>query len=158
MDLNELNDYYLKNLPDMLSKENEFNFLLSDFKTDLFKYDQHLPTQEFLDSVSSHMIVSDIVQPTRIENNSKTPINNIYSNVITPKNISGNLTTTISDHLPQFFIAPGIFSNAPSTKLNIFERDWSKFDQQNSITDKLSVDWENLAKSDMLSVLWELSD
>ena len=30
-------------------------------------------------------------------------------------------------------IAPGIFSNAPSTKLNIFERDWSSFDQENSI-------------------------
>ena len=107
----------------MLSKENEVDFLLGDFKTDLFKYDLRLPTQEFLDSVSSHMLVSDIVQPTRIENNSKTLINNIYSNVITPKNILGYLTATVSDHLPQFLIAPGIFSNIPSTKLNIFERD-----------------------------------
>ena len=32
----------------------------------------------------------------------------------TPNNILGNFTATISDHLPQFLIAPDIFSN-PST-------------------------------------------
>ena len=66
---------------------------------------------------------------------------NIYSNVITPNNISGNVTATILDHLPQCLIAPDIFSNSPSTKLNIFEKDWSKFDQENFILDYLSVDW-----------------
>ena len=90
------------------------------------------------------MLLPHIVQPTRIRNNSKTLIDNIYSNVITPNNISGNITATILDHLPQFLIAPDIFSNPPSTKLNIFERDWSKFDQENFIPDYLSVDRENL--------------
>ena len=61
-----------------------------------------------------------IVQPTRITNNSKILIDNIYSNVITPNNISGNLTAIISDHLLQFLIAPDIFSDPSSTKLNIF--------------------------------------
>ena len=73
-------------------------------------------------------------------------IDNIYSNVITPTNISGNITATISDHPQQFLIAPDIFSNPPFTKLNIFERDLSKVDQQNFILDYLSVDWENLTK------------
>ena len=31
--------------------------------------------------------------------------------------------------------------------MNIFQRDWSKFDQENFILDYLSVDWENLIKS-----------
>ena len=93
------------------------------------------------------MLLPHIAQPTRIRNNSKTLIDNIYSNVITPNKISGNITTTISDHLPQFLIVPDIFSNPPSTKLNIFERDWSKFDQENFVLDYLSVDWENLIKS-----------
>ena len=53
----------------------------------------------------------------------------------------------MSDHLPQFLIAPDIFTNPPSAKLNIFERDWSKFIQENFILDYLSVDWENLIKS-----------
>ena len=103
-------------------------------------YDQHSLSNEFLDSLSSHMLLPHTAQPTRIINNSKTLIDNIYSNVITPNNISGNITATISDHLPQFLIAPRIFSNPPSTKLNILERDWSKVDQENFVLDYLSVD------------------
>ena len=130
MDLNEFNDYYLNNLLDKLSKENKTVFLLGDFNIDLLNYDQHSLTNELLDSLSSHMLLPHIVQPTRIRNNCKTLIDNIYSNVIIPNNISGNITAAISDHLPQFLIAPNIFSNPKSTKLNIFERDWSKFDQE----------------------------
>ena len=96
---------------------------LGDFKIELLNYYQHPLANEFLDSLSSHMLLPHIVQPTR--NNSKTLIDNIYSNVITPNNISRNIAATISDHLTQFLIAPDVFSNPPSTKLNIFERDWS---------------------------------
>ena len=46
------------------------------------------------------------------------------------------------DHFPKFLIAPDIFSNPPSTKLNIFKKDWPVFDQKNFILDDLSVDWE----------------
>ena len=67
--------------------------------------------------------------------------------MITPNNILGNLTATILDHLPQSLIALGISSNPPSTNLNIFGRDWFKFDKENLIVDYLSVDLENLIKS-----------
>ena len=147
MDLNEFNDYYIINLLDKVSKENKTVFLLGDFDIDLLNYDQHSLTNEFLDYLSSHMLLPHILQPTRTRNNSKTLIDNIYSKVITPNNISGNITATISDHLPNFFFVSDIFSNPPSIKLNIFERDWSKFDQKNFILDYLSVDWENLIKS-----------
>ena len=50
---------------------------------------------------------------------------NIYSNVITPNNLLGNFTATMLDHLPKLLIAPDIFSNPQSIKLNIFERDCS---------------------------------
>ena len=81
----ECNDYYVNNLFDRLSKENKTVFLLGDFNTDLLDYDQHSFNNEFLDSLSSHMLLPHIVQPTRIRNNSKTLIYSIYSNVITPK-------------------------------------------------------------------------
>ena len=64
------------------------------------------------------MPLPHIVQPT-IRNNSKTFIDNIYSNVVTPNNTSANITATISDYLSQFLIATDIFSNIPSTKLYI---------------------------------------
>ena len=63
-----------------------------------------------------------------------------------PDSISGNLTATISDHLPQFLIVPNIFSNPPSNKSNIYERDWSNFDQENFILDYFSIDWNETLK------------
>ena len=63
--------------------------------------------------------------------------------MITPNSISSNLTAAISEHLPQYLIAPEIFPNLSSTKLNTFERDWSKFNQEIFILDYLSVDWKN---------------
>ena len=104
MDLNEFNYYYINNLLDKLSKENKTVFLLGDFNIDLLNYDQHSLTNEFLDSLSSHMLLPHIVQPTRIRNNSKTLIDNIYSNVITPNDISGNIIATTSDHPPNFLL------------------------------------------------------
>ena len=76
------------------------------------------------------MLLPHILQLTVIRNYCKTLVDSTYSNVITPNNISDNLTVTVSDHPQQFFIAPfySIFSNPQSTKSNTSERDWSKFD------------------------------
>ena len=41
--------------------------------------------------------------------------------------ISVNVATTISDHLHQFILDPGVDSKASCQKSNIYERDWSKF-------------------------------
>ena len=62
MDLSEFNDYYVNNLLDKLSKKNKTVFLLGDFKMDLLNYNQHYPTNEFLDSLSPHMFLPHIVQ------------------------------------------------------------------------------------------------
>ena len=109
MDLDEFNDNYLNTLLDKVSKEKKFVFLLGDFSVDLLKYGKHLPTNEFLDSLSSYMFLPHIVQPTRISTTSKTLIDNIFSNIHTPSSISGNLTSSISDHLPPLLIVPDIF-------------------------------------------------
>ena len=39
-----------------------------------------------------------------------------------------------------------MFSNIPGNKSNIYERGWSKFDQENFILDYFPVDWEDLLK------------
>ena len=53
----------------------------------------------------------------------------------------GNLTATIFDQLLQFAIILNMFGNIPGNKSNIYERDWSKFDQENFILDYFSVNW-----------------
>ena len=52
-------------------------FFLHDFYIDLLNYDQHSPTNKFLDPLSSHMPLRHILQQPRIKNNSKTLTDNI---------------------------------------------------------------------------------
>ena len=109
MHLDEFNDNYLNILLDRIYEENKSVFFLGDCNIDLLKYDKHAPINEFLVSLSSHMFLPHIVQPTRISTTSKTLIDNIFSNIHAPSSISRNLTSSISDHLPQFLIVPDIF-------------------------------------------------
>ena len=71
MDLDEFNDNYLNSVLDKISKENKSVFLFGDFNVYLLKYEKHAPSNEFLDSLSSHMFLPHIVQPTRISTTSK---------------------------------------------------------------------------------------
>ena len=147
MNINEFNDDYLNELLDKLSKENKTIFLLGDFNINLLNYDVHPPANKFLDSLSSHYFLPYILQPSRVTTNSKTLIDNIFSNMVVPSIISGNLTASISDHLPQFPVGPNIFFNASYPKSNNYERDWSRFDQKNFVLNYFSVNWDNLLLS-----------
>ena len=55
--------------------------------------------------------------------------------------ISGNITATISDHLPQLLLAPQVLSKNSYQKSNIYERDWSKFIQTDFLLDYFDKDW-----------------
>ena len=151
MDLTDFNCNYLNKLLENISKEQKSVFPLGDFNVNRFNYNEHNQTNEFLDYLASNSFISLILQPTRITSHSNTLIDNIFSNVIDPDIISGNLTAPISDHLPQFSIIPNMFGNISGNKSNIYERDWSKFDQENFILDYFSVDWEDLFKTDELN-------
>ena len=62
------------------------------------------------------------------------------------------MTSTISDHLPQFMIVPNVFCNPPSNKTNIFKSDWSSFDQRIFILDCFSIGWNEALKLDEQNV------
>ena len=51
MNLNEFNDNYLNILLQKMSKEKKNVFLLGYFDMDLLKYDKHVGTNEFIDSL-----------------------------------------------------------------------------------------------------------
>ena len=128
MDLTDFSCNYLKKFLQNISKKQKSIFLLGDFNVNLLNYNEHNQTNTFLDSLASNSFIPLILQPTRITSHSNALIDNIFSNNIDPDIISGNLTATISDHLPQFAIIPNMFGNILSNKSNIYERDWSKFD------------------------------
>ena len=76
------------------SKERKQVFLLGDFNINFLNYNDH---------------------------HSKTLIGNIFSNFVSPEIISGNITATISDYLPQFSFVPNILSNPSTQKSNYYE-------------------------------------
>ena len=90
MDLSDFNNYYLNPLWEKLSKEKKTVFLLGDFNVDLSKYEQHFPNNEFLNSLASSMFFPHTIQPTRVTSNSKTIIDNIFSNIISTDNINNS--------------------------------------------------------------------
>ena len=132
MDLTDFNCNSLNRLLQNISKEQKSVFLLGDFNVNLLNYNKHIQINEFLDSLASNSFIRLILQSTRITSHFNTLIDNILSNVIDPDIISGNLTATISDHLPQFSIIPNMFGNISGNKSNIYERGWSQFDRENN--------------------------
>ena len=115
-------------------------------------YNNHQPTNDFLDSLASNSFIPYILHPTRITSHSKTLIDNIFSNYISLEIISGNITATISDHWPQFSFVPNILLNHSTPKSNFYERNSSKFRQENFIIDYFDNDWDDLLQIDQQNV------
>ena len=128
MDLADFNCNYLNKLLENTPTEQKSIFLLEDFNVNLLNYNEHNETTEVLDSLASNSFIPLILQPTKITSHYNTLIDDLFSNVLDPDIISGNLTATISDHLPQFAIILNMFGNISGNKSNIYEGDWSKFD------------------------------
>ena len=139
MKSNEFNVDYLNALLDKSSKKNKTTSLLGDFNINLLNYDVHSHTNEFPHSLLSHYFLLHILHPNKVATNSKTLIDNIFSNTAVPSIISGNLIASISDNLPQFLVAPNIFFNVSYPKLNNYQGDWLRYDQEHFVLDHFSV-------------------
>ena len=101
---------------------------MGDFSITLMHCNEDKPTNEFLDSLASNSYLPYIIQSNRHTCHFRTLIDNILSNIILKDIISGNITATIGDNLPQLLIFSNIFPDLRSKKLNDFETDWSNFD------------------------------
>ena len=76
-----------------------------------------------------------LLYKTKIRDSIKALIYNIFSNTLIQNTILGNLTATMSDHLPQIVMLPNTFSTLHSCKSSTYESDWSSFVQENFILD-----------------------
>ena len=105
MSENKFKDY-LNLLIQKLNRENQEIYLTGDFNIDLLKANSHDTIGEYLDLLTSNQFIPLITLPTRVTTKSKTLIDNIFYNQYSPDIISGNLTVSISDHMPQFTLIP----------------------------------------------------
>ena len=81
----------------LLKKKNKHIILMGDFNTDMLKYENDTDAADFLNQIYASSLLRHITSPTFVSPRPKTLIGNIFST-------SGNILTTISDHLAQFFI------------------------------------------------------
>ena len=144
----DFNSNYISPLLHKLSKESskQYFYWVTLILTNLDM------SNSFLDTMSSNFLSPQIILPTRISSPSAL-INNIFCNPIhTIKSISGNLASTLSDHLPQFLILLEFFSNEPPSKYNIYTHDGNKFDEEKFIFEFNSQDWDNILVLDKENV------
>ena len=104
MEVTEFNDVFLQNILEKLSYENKEIIIMGDFNIDILKYDTNSDSATFLDNMYENFLLPYIISPTRVTPRSQTLIDNIFSNIIEEDIISGNITTTISDHYIQFVL------------------------------------------------------
>ena len=122
-----------------IKRENKKTIITGDFNLNLLNYAKNIGTFEFLESVFSSNFTPQINFPTRITGTSSTIIDNILINSQENVYTSGNLTISISDHLPQFTIIENLLSYTLVKKdLKTLKTDFSKFHSDNFIRSQIS--------------------
>ena len=143
MDTSEFNLTY-NNLIEKISSENKQAFIMGDFNIDLLKCDTIQNNEDFLQTNFSLFYKPTIVRPTRITPHSKTLIDNIFTNTL--ENFSsGNIITSVSDHLPQYLIVEYNENGANKTdKIKHFYRDFKNFNREDFILDYISTSCDDI--------------
>ena len=140
MDESSFIEDYIQPLNDKLQCESKPIFIAGDFNFDMLKL-HHAETSKFFETMVSAHLLPSILLPTKINSKSNTVIDNIFSNQTNPETKSGNLSISISDHLPSFFIMPKNNQTHLPKRQQIFVRDMKNFDRVNFTLDLLNIDW-----------------
>ena len=122
---------------DKISKENKLCYICGDINVNGFSINS-TDTASFFDLILSENYIPQITLPTRITDTSATLIDHIFmkSDIrnIEDTNLSGNIFTDISDHLPNFLLVGLNNDNCTSRDrplIRIYgEKNMNKFKQQ----------------------------
>ena len=133
---------YLEKCLSKLSKENKEVYICGDFNFDLLKIDTDSITQNFFNMLCSYSFLPNILQPTRVTVNTATVIDNIFSNNIQDEMKCGNILLTLSEHFSQF--ASIYREKIDFKKINMYQRDYSKFKCENFRDDVSTQNWNYL--------------
>ena len=111
-------------------------YICGDFNFDLLKIDTDHCTQHFFNLFCSYGLLPHILQPTRVPENMATVIDNIFSNNLQDNIITGNVLLTLSHHFAQIISVNR--EQIDFKKINVYQRDYSKFSSQ-SLRDDVSI-------------------
>ena len=86
----------------IINKEDKQYIIMGDVNRDLFTFETHPKTENYLDSIFCNGYIPVIVKSTRITASSATLIDCIYTNNITSRSRSGIIITDVADHFAFF--------------------------------------------------------
>ena len=128
---------------------NKLAIIAGDFNLNLLKYNSHVPTGDFLNSMLSYNFVPTICQPTRITEFSASLIDNIFVHSTNLVYNSAIVYSDISDHL---VVAIHLNTSLPKPKIekNKIKRSFDTHSLEAFNSHLANTDWSEMY--DMLSV------
>ena len=127
---------YMEHTLSKISAENKDLYLCGDFNFNLLKTQNCHFSRHFYELLNSYGLIAQITTPSRTTESCSTIIDNMFTNNISNKKISGNILTDFSDHFSQFLSVEKILIDKKITKL--FKRDFSNFSVE-SFRDDVSI-------------------
>ena len=115
---------------------------MGDFNINLLNYNTDNETSNFIDTIYSSSFFPTVLSPTRITTTSKTLIDNIFYNSINEKMISGNITTSISDHLTQYLIVSSTQKQNLTSKKQIEINSFKNYKKEDFLADLTDIYWK----------------
>ena len=128
------------------NNSNSYCYIMGDFNINLLNYASHPPTNEFVDLLFAHSFLPLISKPTRIDGNSETLIDNIFSNhlINNDKLMPGLLVTDISDHYPIFCLIPKLAQSTTPANRTSFHRPFTAAGQETFVSTINEMDWHDV--------------
>ena len=123
---------------DKLTKENKPSVISGDFNLNLIKYTQNRGVNQCIEKILSNNYIPHITLPTRVTEKSATLTDNIFTNNYEH---NCNITTYISDHLPQFLIIEDLKQTPNKEIPTISFRNYKNFSDDAFKDELRELDW-----------------
>ena len=128
-----------------LIKGNKDIFISGDYNIDLLNPYKIKAIDDFIDNMYSLSLFPKITRPSRFTSHSATLIDNILTNDLNNKTVSGLLITDLTDHLPVFVVFDGNNRNKKDCPEQIqYRRTRSEESIDSLKTDLLEHDWDEI--------------
>ena len=124
-----------------ITKEKRECILMGDFNINLLNHQSDASTADFFNTLSSALFQPLILQPTRVTSHSKTLIDDVSTNKLEYNCTSGNITTSISDHFPQFTHIERLTDYTKLKMKKVWKRDYRNFSNQEFLEELGKIDW-----------------
>ena len=115
---------------------------MGDFNIDLLKTENDTKISGFVELIYTASLIPHITSPTPLNTRPKTLIDNIFSTTSDENICSGNIITSISDHLAQFLLVP--IKAKKKQKQEIYQRSFKNFDEKNFLEDLKNLNWDRV--------------